>query len=247
MVSWRLSATIVVIVGTLVLGACTSSPSDGAAPSVSAAVKLPEPTDDVSLSETASTLVDKLSVTDPCEIRSDDPQSPVATASVICPPESGFEYLFTVEDPRGLAYHLERIELGTEPSARAVLVGADWLVYGPRTSLEGFVPVVGGTVYTDKQQAVDANPGYGPDEAYSDCVMTLGANLASYGASGDESDLTDLDQMFPGLVAAYQSNVGDFVPLLPSFKSGDVEEVSSELAAYAGHLRDACRAVTEQD
>lgn len=165
-------------------------------------------------------------------------QSPVQVGNVICGSDYEQFQIITYIDVRGLRYHLETIEIGTG-KGRGFLVGKNWLMFADPAILDSIGGTVGGTVYTNKNQALTANPGYLSTDPYVECYINLTVVVTEYAMSGI-NHIGEYDQITPGIAIAFNTAMYGVVSQLPSYKSGDFEAANHDLIPYAERMRGVC-------
>ncbi|WP_146135444.1 hypothetical protein [Antricoccus suffuscus] len=165
-------------------------------------------------------------------------QSPVQVGNVVCGPDLAQFQIMSFLDVRGLHYYLETIEIGTG-DGRGFLVGENWLMFADPAALDSISSTVGGTIYTDKKEALTANPGYSSADPYVDCYINLTVVVTEYVKSG-VNHIGEYDQMMPGLANAFYAAMYGVVPQLASYKSGDDAAATQDLIPYAERMRGVC-------
>ena len=146
--------------------------------------------------------------------------------------------IMTYLDVRGLHYHLETIEIGTG-EGRGFLVGENWLIFADPAVLKSISNTVVGTIYTNKKEALTANPGYSSAGPFVECYLNLTVVVTEYVMSG-VNHIGEYDQVAPGIVNAFYTAMYGVVPQLPSFRSGDSAAVTQDLIPYAERMREVC-------
>lgn len=238
---WFVILSVMLVSGALVAG-CTSASDQQMDKSDYSSAPLEQDNELGEAGEQASALVAQLAdSTTPCTPQvgpADLLQSPVQVGNVICGSDYDQFQIMTYLDVRGLHYHLETIEIGTG-EGRGFLVGDDWLMYADPAVLNSISSTVGGTIYTNKKNALTANPGYSSADPYVECYINLTVVIIEYVRSGI-NHIGEYDQMMPGLADAFYTVMHGVVPQLPSYKSGDYTAATQDLIPYAERMRGVC-------